>query len=138
MPVVFNNPPVLDTLENDQGRQIYLLVEPLVANVVRGKRSVPTADYDPEDVVATLVVPADFRTDFASVPPVLWFIFPPWGRYTRAAILHDYLYTQYDVCSRFFADAIFREAMASLGVPYWKRLAAYYAVRLLGWTRWKD
>src|SRR5262249_35478592 len=37
------------------------------------------------------VVPAGERTDFASVPrPFVWFI-PRYGRYTKAAILHDHL-----------------------------------------------
>jgi hypothetical protein len=36
-------------------------------------------------------VPIHERTDFASVPRVfVWFI-PRYGRYTKAAILHDYL-----------------------------------------------
>ncbi|MGY1804549.1 DUF1353 domain-containing protein [Blastococcus sp. SYSU D00922] len=35
------------------------------------------------------VVPAGFRTDFASVPrPVTWLV-PRFGAYTLAAILHD-------------------------------------------------
>src|SRR6266571_2531093 len=37
-------------------------------------------------------VPVGQHTDFASVPRVFaWFI-PPYGRYTKAAILHDYLW----------------------------------------------
>lgn len=38
-------------------------------------------------------VPVGFETDFASVPRPLWPLFPPTGRYTRAAVLHDWLYT---------------------------------------------
>src|SRR5881409_691058 len=42
----------------------------------------------------TFVVPAGTKTDFASVPRVfVWFI-PKYGPYTKAAILHDYLWRE--------------------------------------------
>jgi hypothetical protein len=37
------------------------------------------------------VVPAGFRTDFASVPRVVTWLVPRFGAYTLAAILHDWL-----------------------------------------------
>ena len=74
-------------------------------------------------------VPPGFETDFASVPRWLWPIFPPRGRWNRAAVMHDYLCRQADV-DRFLADALFRAAMRDLGVPLWRRVAMYYAVRL--------
>ena len=77
-------------------------------------------------------VPAGFETDFASTPRILWVVFPPWGKWNRAAIVHDYLY-QETLASRFLCDAIFRDAMRELGVPMWRRVAMYYAVRLFGW-----
>jgi hypothetical protein len=36
------------------------------------------------------VVPAGFRTDLASVPFPLWALIGPFGRHTRAAIVHDH------------------------------------------------
>jgi len=74
-------------------------------------------------------VPEGFVTDFASVPRPLWPIFPPTGIYDRAAVVHDYLCSQ-DTCGRFMADAVFREAMRELGVPWWRRVAMYWGVRL--------
>ena len=74
-------------------------------------------------------VPAGFVTDLATTPRILWPIFPPWGRWNRAAILHDYLCV-HRTCSRFLADALFREAMKDLGVPLWRRVIMYYAVRI--------
>ncbi len=78
-------------------------------------------------------VPVQERTDFASVPRAfVWFI-PRYGRYTKAAILHDYL------CSvavpagrigRIDADGIFRQAMRELGVPFLRRWIMWAAVRL--------
>ena len=79
------------------------------------------------------VVPVQEHTDFASVPRVfVWFI-PRYGRYTKAAILHDYLCS---VCvpagrvSRIEADGIFRQAMRELGVPFLRRWIMWAAVRL--------
>lgn len=73
-------------------------------------------------------VPDGFVTDFASVPRLFWPIFPPSGKWNRAAIIHDYLCDS-KTCSRFLADAIFRECMRELGVPRWRRVLMYYAVR---------
>lgn len=81
-------------------------------------------------------VPVGFITDFASVPRIFWSILPPWGRYGKAAVLHDFLYKTKSV-SREKADRIFLEAMKVLKVPAWKRYIMYWAVRLFGWIRWK-
>jgi hypothetical protein len=78
-------------------------------------------------------VPVQQRTDFASVPRVfVWFI-PRYGRYTKAAILHDYLCSDYVPAgrlSRIEADGIFRQAMRELGVPFLRRWIMWAAVRL--------
>lgn len=39
-----------------------------------------------------LIVNEMYVTDFASVPPLLWSVIPPIGRYNRAALVHDFLY----------------------------------------------
>jgi hypothetical protein len=78
-------------------------------------------------------VPIHERTDFASVPRVfVWFI-PRYGRYTKAAILHDYLcgtVVPAGSVSRIEADGIFRQAMRELGVPFLRRWIMWAAVRL--------
>ncbi len=76
-----------------------------------------------------VIVPRGTVTDLATTPRILWPIFPPWGRWNASAILHDYLCV-HRVCSRFLADALFREAMKDDGVPLWRRVTMYYAVRL--------
>ncbi len=81
-------------------------------------------------------VPVGFETDFASVPWGLWTIFPKLGRYSKAAVVHDYLYTS-KIRSRHMSDLIFLEAMEVLGVQVWQRYPMYYAVRLFGWLAWK-
>jgi len=78
-------------------------------------------------------VPVHEGTDFASVPRVfVWFI-PRYGRYTKAAILHDYLCrvaVPEGRISRIDADGIFRQAMRELGVPFLRRWIMWAAVRL--------
>jgi hypothetical protein len=82
-------------------------------------------------------VPAGFETDFASVPRFFWRILPPWGRYGKAAVVHDYLYGSH-ACTRERADEIFLEAMTVLGVPAWKRNVMYRAVRWFGQAAWDE
>lgn len=76
-------------------------------------------------------VPAGTITDLASVPRWLWTVFPPHGRYAKAAIVHDYLYER-AIGSKREADRIFLEAMGVLGVPRWRRVVMYAAVCLFG------
>ena len=80
-------------------------------------------------------VPKDFITDFASVPRWLWWLFPPYGLYGKAAVIHDFLYTELSKSYKITkaqADKIFLEALEVLGVPTWKRNIIYLAVKLFG------
>lgn len=83
----------------------------------------------------TIKVPKGFITDFASTPPAIYWLIPPWGRYGKAAVLHDYLYQSHK-CSRKQADDIFLEAMEVLGVEKWRRFLMYRAVRMFGCLAW--
>lgn len=84
----------------------------------------------------SITVPKCFRTDFASVPRVFWRVFPPWGKYGKAAVLHDYLYAVQDR-PRAECDKIFLEAMEVLAVSWISRHTIYHAVRLGGWLAWR-
>jgi hypothetical protein len=99
------------------GDTTWLTLRPLV---YRGKRE-------------TFEVPVKQGTDFASVPrPFVWFL-PRYGRYTKAAILHDYLCrvkVEAGELSRAEADGIFRQAMRTLDVPFLRRWIMWAAVRL--------
>jgi len=88
---------------------------------------------DSDNIIA---VPVDTITDFASIPRMFWSILPPWGRYGKAAVLHDYLYKA-GGCTRLYADYILHEAMGVLGVAWWKRWVMYKAVRVGAWAVWK-
>ena len=84
-----------------------------------------------------IVVPAGFITDFASVPRIFWNIFPPAGRYGKAAIIHDWCY-QTAFQNRRRSDEIFLEGMKVLKVKKWKYKIIYYSVRLFGGIVWKS
>ncbi len=47
--------------------------------------------YRSEQKDIKIVVEKGFITDFASVPRIFWSIFPPFGVYTKSAVLHDRL-----------------------------------------------
>lgn len=89
---------------------------------------------------AVITIPAGEVTDLASVPRLFWNVFPPFGVYIRAAIIHDHLYAEHRAghghYSRAYADAVLLEAMADDGVPRWKRRLIWGAVRLGGWLAW--
>jgi hypothetical protein len=80
------------------------------------------------------VVPAGFTTDFASVPQSLTWLVPRYGRYTKAAILHDYLWQRCREGAFAWADAdgVLRRAMRELDVPFLRRWLMWGAVRLAG------
>lgn len=80
-------------------------------------------------------VPAGFVTDFASIPRVFWRVLPPVGKYSPAAVAHDYLY-QAGNGKRADADMVFRDRMKALGVGWCVRNVMYWAVRAFGWCAW--
>ncbi len=78
----------------------------------------------------TFVVPAGFRTDFASVPHALTWLVPRTGKHNRAAVLHDYLTRNPQIVSRKDADRIFLRVLRELGVAPARRRLLYWGVRL--------
>ena len=123
-----NNPAIREVVGvMKNGRQVFELVESLVLHI----------DVNGLNGGILINVPAGYRTDLASVPRLFWRVFPPIGPYSRAAIIHDYFYTNATGASRFFADSLFREVMRNLDVPPWKRIAMFYAVRIGGAKGWK-
>ena len=85
----------------------------------------------------TIDVPVGTYTDFASIPRTLWAVFPRWGKYGNAAVIHDWMYWDQSR-SRKEADEIFLEGMEVLKVPKWKRRAIYSAVRTFGRIAWNS
>jgi hypothetical protein len=93
----------------------------------------------------TFTVPASeaepFTTDLASVPRSLTWLFPRYGKYTKAAVVHDFLCQSFgrdpggdEVQSllpledRSDADELFRTLMEQLGVAWLRRSLMWAAV----------
>ena len=90
-----------------------------------------------EDEKYNIMVKEGFDFDYASIPTIITNLLPKNGQeYDRAACLHDALYAS-EYFERKVCDDIFLEAMESDGVPRFKRLAMYYAVRMFGGSVWK-
>jgi hypothetical protein len=83
-----------------------------------------------------VVVPRGFVTDFASIPPALApFGLTPHGQYSRAAIVHDYLYWSQG-CTRAQADRLMVIAMKESGTGGFDEFAIYRGVDLGGGGAW--
>jgi hypothetical protein len=102
-----------------------------------GNDSMVTADlkYQIGTTDFTVVVPAGFVTDFASVPRAFWSLLPPAGTYQLAAVVHDFLYWD-QACTREQADGLLRAAMIESRVEPAKRTIIYEAVRRGGGGAW--
>jgi hypothetical protein len=115
--MVFTNQPILTTSDKDG---LWYLVNDLIYQTKAGE---------------IITVPSGFDTDLASIPQIFHSIIPVNGRHRSPAIIHDYLYVIQDR-TRSEADAIFLEAMESVGVRWTQRYAMYWAVRLGGLLPW--
>lgn len=80
-----------------------------------------------------------FVTDGASVPHSLQWLYNPFGKYIKAAVIHDYLYSTYNNTgiNRTLADKIFNFVMKETNVDVRTRRKFYTAVRCFGETSWK-
>jgi hypothetical protein len=87
----------------------------------------------------TFTVPRGFVTDLASIPRVFWVAFPPCGKYTPAAVVHDYLYWfQPAECDRTCADELLYVAMLESHVDPATSLIIYNAVKTAGGGPWDE
>lgn len=86
----------------------------------------------------TWIIPRGYVTDLATVPRMVAWLIPTYGRYTRAAIVHDYLITNL-LCRAGCPgpnhvapndiDGIFRRILRELGVSAPRRWAMWAGVR---------
>jgi hypothetical protein len=95
--------------------------------------------------IGTVTVPPRFVWDGASVPRVLWNIIPPWGSYSGAALVHDWLYRTRTSCAsstktitKEEADRVFYELMLEDGVRKSRAWAMWQAVALWGGVAWSQ
>ena len=110
--------PFLSKLQiQEHGPDTWELVQPVV---YQGKKQ-------------KFLVHSGYVTDFASVPRFLHWLVSPYGAYTNAAIVHDFLITDLipakSITSR-DTDGIFRRIMEELEVPFATRWLMWGAVRL--------
>jgi len=93
------------------------------------------------DAGQAITVPTGRLTNFASVPRPFWNIYPPWGKYGFAAIIHDELYAEHregsNKYTRAQADLILLEAMRAKGVSEHDARVIYDAVRVGGAFAWE-
>ena len=85
------------------------------------------------DERGTYEVPAGYLTDFASVPRFVWWLVPTSGDYNAAAIVHDWLITDWlpaGAITSSDVDTTFREALKALGVSTPRRWLMWAGVRL--------
>ncbi len=90
-----------------------------------------------DHTLTSIIVPRGFVTDLASTPRTLWSIYPPFGKYLSAAILHDYLYWR-QVCAPEEADKIIYQTMRDAGVDQATQSRFYVALRVAGDKAWAD
>jgi hypothetical protein len=102
--------------------------------------------YVDRDIDTEILVPAGFKTDFASIPRIFWAILPPWDvEYGKPAVIHDYLYRRHEYAKRAefkrgniryqnrkWADKIFLRGMKQNGENIITRQIIYWAVRIFG------
>lgn len=87
----------------------------------------------------SITVPKNFKTDLASIPAPARVFFKTFGKYTNAAVVHDFLYSELNATgiNRVLADKIFLHLMREDGVSKVSSSLMYRAVRSFGELSWK-
>lgn len=103
-----------------------------------------TNDFIYYDGAQKIEIKAGFVHDLASVPVPLNLIFRKHGDHSKAAIVHDYLYSNQGLVSaykrytRAESDEIFYKAMLESGVNKFKAWLMWAGVRSGGFIAWKN
>jgi len=123
----------------ERGPRDWTLLAPLIWEGTKNTRMTGNPDR--------FTVPVGFVTDFATVPRFMHWKVSPYGPYTRAAVLHDWLLTELAAwwasdpyiddngkpvglpANSRDTDGIFRRAMEDLGVRWDRRWVMWAAVR---------
>jgi len=85
-----------------------------------------------------LEIPANFKTDFGSIPGVFRVHFNPIGKGARAFVVHDYIYRVSNVnISRKDADFIMKELAMSDGMSATNAFWIHKGVRIGGASSYK-
>ena len=82
-------------------------------------------------------IPAGFKTDFQSIPRVLWSLFGhPVDEDAACGLGHDWLYQHPDGRKRRRCDQLYLEMLVVKKCPWWKRTGKYTGTRVGGWVGW--
>jgi hypothetical protein len=102
---------------NRDGKQLYRLLQSL--------------SFYSAALGIVITVPVGFVTDLDSTPriPFVYLLINGFG--DLPAVVHDYLYST-GALTRAVSDAVLREACSVVGVPAWKIVLIYAAVRVGG------
>lgn len=111
----------------------------LILDQISNRKAVLMQDYIYSINGYDIKVFKGFVTDGASVPHSLQWLYNPYGKYIKAAIVHDFLYSSYNNTgiNRTLSDKIFRYIMQETGVDNRTVRRFYAAVRAFGETSWK-
>lgn len=86
----------------------------------------------------TITVPVGFETDLASVPALVWWLYPPHGPWALDAVVHDYLYTTKQL-TRAQSDYIYRTLLRrNPNVSFRTAWIHWVAIRAGGWWAWRS
>ena len=130
------------------GRDLTYTTKDITADEIKTLKAVGVKIKRDTNKTESIVVPAGFETDLASVPRAAWALIAPWD-VARAAIVHDILYktirqyrwkmkTKEDkdlvAKAKVISDKVFLLAMndAEPPVVQWKKYSAWKAVDLFG------
>jgi hypothetical protein len=109
--------------------------QPIIQPLSDGIRWVLVEPYTLQTDEGSITAPPGYITDLASTPRCIWWIFPPFGTYTGAAVIHDWLYTN-ELYTRKIDDDIFYDISRLGGTPVWKAYWMYLNLRWFGWVGW--
>jgi len=84
--------------------------------------------YEDTEIFGVLILKG-YETNGASVPRLFWFLLSPFTEGFRAAIIHDFRYTDITFITREEADLEFYDNMQKDGVGFIRRYLVYLAVR---------
>jgi len=91
-----------------------------------------------EQPARDIVVPAGFRTDFASIPRPLQGFLDAVNDVAPAALVHDFLYTCGMFERREYADRVFLDALRANGVGWIRARTLWAGVRLGGGSHYVE
>lgn len=104
----------------------------MISLIPKGNKWEVEKNYQVSVLNTTIKIKKGFVSDLASIPRIMWFILPPFGRYTEASVVHDYLYFNAEL-PRKKCDEIFFILMLRNNVDYYTAKILFYTVRLFGW-----